>query len=54
MVGLHALLSPLLFLRGLFGLAALYGRIVRALALLSVENGPHRFLSRSEASGNVE
>jgi hypothetical protein len=54
MTGLLALLSPLLFLHGLFGLAALRGRVVHPLALLPIENGPHRLLSGSEAGGDVE
>jgi hypothetical protein len=39
---------------GLLGLAALRGRIVYALALLPVEDGPHRLLARGEAGGDVE
>jgi hypothetical protein len=41
-------------LSGLLGLAALRGRIVHTLALLAVENGPHRLLSGREACGNIE
>jgi hypothetical protein len=43
-----------MLLLGLLGLAALRERVVHALALLAVENGPHRLLSGSEASGDVE
>jgi hypothetical protein len=52
--GLLALLTPLVLLLGLLGLAALRGHVVHALSLLAVENGPHCLLSGSEASGNVE
>jgi hypothetical protein len=38
-------LAPLVLPVGLPGLAALRGRIVRALALLAVEDRPHRLLS---------
>jgi hypothetical protein len=37
---LLALFAPLVLLRGLFGLAALRGRVIHALALLPVEDGP--------------
>jgi hypothetical protein len=53
-VRLFALFAPLLLLLGLLGLAALRGRVVHALALLPVENAPHRVLARSEAGGDVE
>jgi hypothetical protein len=52
--GLLDFLALLLLLLGLFGLAALRERIIHALALPAVENGPHRLLSGSEASGDVE
>jgi hypothetical protein len=52
--GFLALLAPILLLLGLLGLAALRGRVVHALALLAVENGPHRLLSGSEAVVDVE
>jgi hypothetical protein len=42
---LLALLAPLVLLLGLFGLAALRGRVVHALVLLPVEDGPHRLLA---------
>jgi hypothetical protein len=51
---LLALLAPLVFLLGLLGLAALSGRVIHALALLAVEDGPHRLLARSKVSGNTE
>jgi hypothetical protein len=38
----------------LLGLSALRGRVIHALALLAVENGPHRLLSGSEAGGDVK
>jgi hypothetical protein len=49
-----AFLAPLVFLLGLLGLAALHGHVVHALALLPVEDSPHRLLARGEAGGNVE
>jgi hypothetical protein len=52
--GLLAFLAPLVLLLGLLGLATLRGRVVHALALLAVENDPHRLLSRSETGGDVE
>jgi hypothetical protein len=52
--GLLALLAPLVLLLGVFGLAALPGHIVHALALLVVEDGPHRLLVESETGGDVE
>jgi hypothetical protein len=39
------LLAPLVLLVELLGLAALRGRVVRALALLSVEDRPHRLFA---------
>jgi hypothetical protein len=42
---LLSFLAPLVLPVGLPGLAALRGRIVRALALLAVEDRPHRLLS---------
>jgi hypothetical protein len=47
-------LAPLVFLLGLLGLAALRGRVIHALALLPVEDGPHRLLARGEAGGDVK
>jgi hypothetical protein len=41
-------------LLGLLGLAALRGRVVHALALLSVEDGPHRLLTGGKAGDDVE
>jgi hypothetical protein len=41
-------------LLGLLGLAALRGRVVHALALLAVEDSPHRLLAGSKAVGDVE
>jgi hypothetical protein len=49
-----AFLAPLVLLLGLLGLAALHGRVVHALAILVVKDGPHRLLIESEAGGNVE
>jgi hypothetical protein len=46
--------APLVLLLGLLGLAALRGRIVHALALLPVEDGPHRLLTGGKAGGDVE
>jgi hypothetical protein len=51
---LLAFLAPLVLLVGLLGLAALRGRVVHALALLLVEDGPHRILAGGEAGGDVE
>jgi hypothetical protein len=51
---LFALLAPLMLLLGLLGLAALRGRVVHALSLLAVEDGPHRLLVGGEAGGDVE
>jgi hypothetical protein len=42
---LLSLLAPLVLPVGLPGLAALRGRIIRALALLAVEGRPHSLLS---------
>jgi hypothetical protein len=36
------------------GLAALRERVVHALALLPVEDGPHRLFAGGEAGGDVE
>jgi hypothetical protein len=47
--GLLSLLSPLVLLLGILGLATLHGCVVHALALFAVENDPHRLLYRSEA-----
>jgi hypothetical protein len=41
-------------LLGLFGLVALRGRIIHALALLAVEDDPHRLLAGSKTGGDVE
>jgi hypothetical protein len=51
---LLALLSPLVFLLGLLGLASLCGCVVHALAFLAIEDGPHRLLTGSKAGGDVE
>jgi hypothetical protein len=53
-VWLLALFAPLVLLRGLLGLAALRGRVVRALALLPVEDGAHCLLTGGKAGGDVE
>jgi hypothetical protein len=42
---LLSLLAPLVLLAELLGLAALCGRVVRALALLAIEDRPHRLFS---------
>jgi hypothetical protein len=42
---LLSLLAELVLLMGLFGLAALRGRVVHALALLAVEDRPHRLFA---------
>jgi hypothetical protein len=51
---LLSLLAPLVLLAELLGLAALRGRVVRAFALLAVEDRPHRFFARGKAGGDVE
>jgi hypothetical protein len=51
---LLSLLAPLVLLAELLGLAALRGRVVRALTLLAVEDRPHRFFARGKSGGNVE
>jgi hypothetical protein len=48
------LLAPLVVAVGLLGLAALRGRVLRALALLAVADRPHGLFSGSEAGGDVE
>jgi hypothetical protein len=48
------LLAPLVLLVELFGLSALRGRVVRALALLDVEDCSHRLFVRGKAGGDVE
>jgi hypothetical protein len=53
-VRLLAFLALLLLLLGLLGLAALCGRVVHALALLPVEDGPHRLLAGGKAGADVE
>jgi hypothetical protein len=52
--GLLSLLAPLVLLLGIVGLAALCGRVVHALALPAVEDGPHRLLAGSKIGGGVE
>jgi hypothetical protein len=42
---LLSLLAPLMLLLGLYGLAALHGRVVHALAFLPVEDRPHRLFA---------
>jgi hypothetical protein len=49
-----ALFAPLVLLLGLLGLAALRRRVVHALALLPIEDGPHHLLTGGEAGGDVE
>jgi hypothetical protein len=51
---LLSLLAPLVLLSELLGLAALRGLIVCALALLAVEDRPHRLFARGKAGGDVE
>jgi hypothetical protein len=53
-VRLLTFLAPLVLLLGLLGLAALRGRVVHALALLPVEDAPHRLLTGGEAGGDVD
>jgi hypothetical protein len=53
-VRLLSLLAPLVLLAGLLGLAALRGRVVRASALLAVEDHPHCLFARGKAAGDVE
>jgi hypothetical protein len=53
-VRLLSLLAPLVLLAGLLGLAALRGRVVHTLALLAVEDRPHRLFARGKAGGDVE
>jgi hypothetical protein len=43
-----------MFLLRVFGLAALRGRVVHALAFLAIEDGPHCLLAGSKASGDIE
>jgi hypothetical protein len=45
MARLLPLLAPLVLPVELLGLAALCGRVVRALALLAVEDRPHRLFA---------
>jgi hypothetical protein len=47
-------LASLVLLVGLLGLAALRGRVVHTLALLSVEDRPHCLFARGKAGGDVE
>jgi hypothetical protein len=49
-----AFLAPLVLLVGLLGLATLRGRIVHTLDFLAIEDGPHRLLAKSKASGDIE
>jgi hypothetical protein len=51
---LLSLLAPLVLLAELLALAALRGRVVRALALLAVEDRPHCLFARCKAGGDVE
>jgi hypothetical protein len=51
---LLSLLAPLVLLAELLGLAALRGRVVRALALLAVEDCPQCLFARGKAGGDVE
>jgi hypothetical protein len=51
---LLAFFAPLVLLLGILGLAALRRRVIHALALLSVEDGPHRLLAGGKAGGDVE
>jgi hypothetical protein len=48
------LLGPLVLLVELHGLDALRGRVIRALALLAVEDRSHRLFARGKAGGDVE
>jgi hypothetical protein len=48
------LLAPLVFLLGVFGLAALRGRVVHTLAFLAIEDGPHCLLTGSKAGSDIE
>jgi hypothetical protein len=43
-----------MLLLGLLGLAAFRGRLVHALALLAVKDGPHRLLTGGKVGGDVE
>jgi hypothetical protein len=49
-----AFLAPLELLLGLLGLAALCERVVRTLAFLPVEDGPHRLFAGGKAGSDVE
>jgi hypothetical protein len=51
---LLSLFAPPVLLADHLGLSALRGRVVRAPALLAVEDRPHRFFARGKASGDVE
>jgi hypothetical protein len=53
-MGLLALLAPLLLLRRLLGLAALYGCVIHVLDFLAIAKGPHLLLSGGEAGGDIE
>jgi hypothetical protein len=47
-VGLLAFLAPLVLLLALHGFAALRGRVIHTLALLAVEDNPHRLLTEAK------
>jgi hypothetical protein len=51
---LLSLLTPLVLLAELLGLAALRGRVVRALALLAVEDRSHGLFARGKAGSDIE
>jgi hypothetical protein len=53
-VRLLSVLSRLVLMLGVLGLAALSGRVIHALAFLPLEDRPHRLLAGGEASGDVE
>jgi hypothetical protein len=53
-VRLLSLLALLILLAELLGLPALCGCVVRALALLAVEDRPHCLIARGKAGGDVE
>jgi hypothetical protein len=53
-VQLLPLLAPLVLLVGLLGIAALCGRVVRALALLAIEDRSHGLFARGKAGSDVE
>jgi hypothetical protein len=53
-VRLLPFLAPLVLLLGVFGLAALRGCVVHALAFVPIEDRPHRLLAGGEAGGDVK